>query len=74
MTFRSKRSGIVHEFAIHVDPGYKYIQKFPGGVQYYTMGSKDVISSLCFKLKNENSQLVSSKGQSITFRYSIQKN
>ena len=34
-----------------VDPGYKYIEKFCGGVQWYMMESKDIISSICFKLK-----------------------
>ena len=54
-----------------VDPGYKYIEKFRGGVQWYMMQSKDIISCICFKLKNENNQLVSFNGQSITFRLSI---
>ena len=54
-----------------VDPGYKYIEKSRGGVQWYMMESKDNISSICFKLKNENNQLVSFNGQSITFRLSI---
>ena len=34
-----------------LSPGYKYIEKFPGGVQWYMMESKDLISSICFKLK-----------------------
>ena len=37
------------------------------------MESKDVISSICFKLKNENGSLVSFNGQSITFRLSIKE-
>ena len=35
------------------------------------MESKGIISSICFKLKNENNQLVSFNGQSITFWLSI---
>ena len=27
MTFKGKRSGINHKFTMHVDPGYKYIEK-----------------------------------------------
>ena len=53
-----------------VDPGYKYIKKLRGGVQWYMMGSKDFISSISFKLENENGSLVSFNGQSITFRLS----
>ena len=73
MIFKGKRSGIIHNFTMDVDPGYKYIEKFRGGVQWYTMESKDIISSICFKLKNEYNQIVSYNGQSITFRLSIKE-
>ena len=56
-----------------VDPSYKYIEKFRGALQWYMMESKDIISSICFKLKNENNQIVSFSGQSITFRFSIKE-
>ena len=54
-----------------VDPGYKYIENFCDGVHWYMMESKDNISSICFNLKNENNQLASFNGQSITSRLSI---
>ena len=73
MIFKGKRSGIIHNFTMDVDPGYKYIEKFRGGVQWYMMESKDIISSICFKLKNENNRIVSFNGQSITFRLSIKE-
>ena len=73
MIFRGKRSGISHNFSMDVDPGYKHIDKFRGGVQWYMMESRDIISSICFKLKNENNQKVSLSGQSITFRLSIKE-
>ena len=56
-----------------VDPGCKYIEKFHEAVQWYTMESKDIISSICFKLKNENNKLVSFNRQSTKFRLSIKK-
>ena len=56
-----------------VDPGWKYIEKFHGGVLWYMMESKDIISSTCFKLKNENIHIVSFIGQSITFRLSVKE-
>ena len=71
MTFRGKRSGIIYNFTMDVNLGYKYIEKFRGGVQWYMMESKDILSSICFKLKNENNQIVSINGQSITYRLSI---
>ena len=54
-------------------PGYKYIHKFRGRVQFYMMESKDIISIICFKLKNENGDLVSFNGQSVNFRLSIKE-
>ena len=56
-----------------VDPGYKYVEQFAGGNTWYMMEGKDNISSICFKLKNENIQLVPYNGQSITFRLSIKE-
>ena len=73
LIFKSKRSRIIHNFTMDVDPGYKYIEKFHGGVQWYMMESKDIFSTICFKLKNEKNQLVSINGQSLTFRLSIKE-
>ena len=56
---------------MHVDPGYKDIEKFQGGLHWYMMDTKDISSSICFKLKNENNHPVSFNGQSVTFRLSI---
>ena len=71
--FKGKRSGIVHYFTMDVDPGYKYNEKFRGGVQWYMMETKDIISSINFRLKNENGKLVSFNGQSVTFTLSIKE-
>ena len=73
MIFGGKRTGIIHNFTMDVDPGYKNTETFRGGVLYYMMESKDISSSSCFKLKNENNQIVSFNGQSITFRLSIKE-
>ena len=51
-----------------VNPGYKHVKSFAGGITWYMMGTKDVISSYSFKLKNENNELVSFNGQSVNFR------
>ena len=51
--FRSKRSGIIHNFTMDVNPGYKYIEKIGGGVQWYMMESKDIIPFICFKIKTK---------------------
>ena len=56
-----------------VDPGYKNIEKFRGGVQWYMMESKDDILSVCFNLKIENNHFVSVNGQSKLFRLTIKE-
>ena len=73
MNFKGRRSGIIFNFTMDTPPGYKYIHKFRSGIQWYMMDSKGIISSICFKLKNENNQQVSFNGQSVTFRLSIKK-
>ena len=73
MIFRGKRSGIIFNFVMDVDPGYRFIHKFHGGVQWYMLETKDFISSINFKLKNENGELVSFNGQSVSFRLSIKE-
>ena len=62
MFYKGRRTGISHNFTIDVDPGYKYIEKLRGGVQWYMMESRDIISSISFKLKNEINQQVSFNG------------
>ena len=37
MLFRGKRSNIVHNWTLTVDPGYKCVEKFAGGVTWYLM-------------------------------------
>ena len=73
MIFKGKRTGIIHNWTMTVDPGYKYVEKFAGGICWYMMESKDFISSVNFKLRNENGNLVSFNGQSVTFRLSIKE-
>ena len=68
MIFKGRRTGIIHNFTKDDDPGYKHIAKFSGGVIWYMMEAEDVISSIPFKLKNENNELVSFNCQSVSFR------
>ena len=70
---RGKRSGVIPNLTKDVDRGYKYIEEFRGGVQWYMMECKDIFSSICFKLKNEINQIVSFNGQRITFRLSVKE-
>ena len=56
-----------------VNPVYKNIEKFRGGVHWYMMDTKNFISRVNFKLKKENAQLVSFNGQSVTLKLSIKE-
>ena len=56
-----------------VSPGYKYVEKFRGGVQWCMMESKDIISSFEFRLRNGNGNLISFNGRSVSFRLSIKE-
>ena len=49
MIFRGKRTGIIHNWSMDFNPGFRYIDIFRGGVQWYMMESKDIISSICSK-------------------------
>ena len=73
MTFKGRRTGVIHNFTMDVDTGYEYIEKFRGGVQWYMVQTKDFISSINLKLKNENGDIVSFNEQSVTFRLSIKE-
>ena len=71
MIFKGRRAGIIHNFTMDVDPGYKHIEKLRGGIQWYMMETKDFISSVNLKLKNKNGNLVSFNGRSVTFRLTV---
>ena len=73
MIFKGKRSGVIHKFTKTVNPGYKYVERFDGGISWYMMNSPAVISSINFRIKNEIIKLVSFNGQSITFKLSIKE-
>ena len=47
--YKQKRSGIIHNWTMAVDPGYKYIESFAGGITWYMMETKDVISKFFLK-------------------------
>ena len=58
MIFKGRKSNIIQNWTMTVAPGYKYVEQFSGGISWYMMQSKDIISSICFKLGNEHNQLV----------------
>ena len=44
--FKGRRSGIIFNFTMDVSPVFKYIEKIRGGVSYYMLESKDLMSSV----------------------------
>ena len=73
MIFKGERSGLMHKFILDVGLGYKYLENFRGGVQYYVVETRDFIASISFILKNESGSLSFINGQSITFPLSMKK-
>ena len=73
MIFKQKRTAIIHNFTMTVNPGYKYVERFAGGVAWYMLHTNDFISSFNFKLKNENNELVSFNDQSVISDYLLKK-
>ena len=71
--FKGKQIGTISNYAIDVDPGCIFFQNIRGGFQWFKIESKDIISSICFKIRNENGRLVSFNVQSVTFRLSIKE-
>ena len=59
MINNGKRSRVIHKFTMYVNPGFKYIEKLTGGIMWFMMESKDFISTINFRLRNENANLVS---------------
>ena len=57
-----------------LDPSYKDLEKFRGSVQWYMLQTKDFVSNIGSKSKNEKGKLVSFNGQSINLRLSIKEN
>ena len=67
-----KRSGVNHNWTMTVNPGYKYVESFAGGITSFMMEIKDVIPGKSFKLKKIN-ELLSFNRQSISFRLKIRE-
>ena len=53
MISKRKRSALIHIFTMDVDPCYKFIEKFRGGIQCCKMESKGFNSTIIFKLKTK---------------------
>ena len=51
MIFEGKRSRIIHNFNMNVDPGHKQREKFRGGFEWYMTEIKDFDSNISFELK-----------------------
>ena len=49
------------------------MERFPGGVIWYMMETKDVLLSISLKLKNQKGNLVSFNGQSISFNLALKE-
>ena len=48
MIKRGRRSGLIHNLTITVNPSYKDVDSFTGGNTWYMMEIKDISTSICF--------------------------
>ena len=71
--FKGKKSGIIRNLTMDVHSREKHIEKFRVSIQGYMMDTKDFISIINFNFENENVEIVSFNGQSVTFRLSIKE-
>ena len=58
MIFKGKKSNFILNWTMTVSSCYKYVETFSGGITWYMMQTKDIISSISFKLENENGNLI----------------
>ena len=65
------QSGTIRNLTLDVDPGYRKLETFIGGIRWYKTESKDFVSNISFELNIQNGKLKSLNGQTITFMFSI---
>ena len=68
MISKVRKTGIIHHWTMIVDPAYKFIEKFQGGINWCMLKSKDFISGVNFIFINGNTEIVSFNRQSVTFK------
>ena len=73
MISETKRSGVIRNFRTGVDPGCDDMENNTSGLIWNMMENKDNLSSMTFKLQNENGKLVTCDGPDFTFRSTIKR-
>ena len=73
MIYKQRRSGLTKTWTLTVNSGFKFVESFARGITWYMMKTEDVILSISFNLKNENTELVSFNVQSISLKYQSKK-
>ena len=53
LIINGKRNGIIHNFTKDLNPGYRFIEKFRGGIQWYMLENLNFISNISFKSKEQ---------------------
>ena len=50
MIFKGRKSNIIHNWRMTIDSGYKYVEKFSGGISWYMMQTKVIINQRNMKI------------------------
>ena len=51
MIFKGRKSNIIHNWTMTIDPGSRYVENKSGSISWHMMQSIDIISSICSKIK-----------------------
>jgi hypothetical protein len=74
MILNGKRSTIIHGFSFDVSPGFKYVEKFRGGLSYFDVrNSGNSINAIRFDVRNEHGKQISFNGDELTFHLRLEQ-
>jgi hypothetical protein len=74
MILNGKRSTIIHGFSFDVSPGFKYVEKFRGGLSYFDVrNSGNSINAIRFDFRNEHGKQISFNGDELTFHLRLEQ-
>ena len=66
------RTHILHSFSLNVSPGFRFVDKFYGGISYKgIINSKEQITLIKFYVRDDNGKALDFQGEELTFKVKI---
>ena len=70
--WNGKRTHILHSFSLNVSPGFRFVDKFYGGISYKDIiNSKEQITLIKFYVRDDNGKALDFQGEVLTFKVKI---